>query len=272
MKSLLTLISILVLANTPVAFSAECKGDVQTVTQGKLTVAAYDYPPFSIASPDGQISGIDAAVVKRMAADNCLEVVTLVTDPAATVQAVVANKADVAIGSWNRTEKRTKVLGLSAPLYLDHMGIYSKAGYDSLEATIGHQAGTVSGFFWVPDLQKLFGANLKLYPTPVAMGQDLATGRIDVGFLGYNTGIFNQRNNGAYKGIEIKMATPDERVNASVLPPQISILYTKGNESLGQALDASIKIQHEDRSMAKSISDAGFDTSILDVGEPRLVK
>ncbi|WP_200943804.1 MULTISPECIES: transporter substrate-binding domain-containing protein [unclassified Rhizobium] len=257
--------------STQLSFAADCK-QIETVSPGQLTVAAYDYPPFTFASPDGAISGIDPAIVKRFATDSCLELVTLVMDPAATIQSVVAGKADLAIGSWNRTENRRKVLDLSAPLYIDHMGIYSKAGYDEIEATVDKRAGTVTGFFWVADLQKLFGTNLKLYPTPVALAQDLAADRLDVGFLGYNAGSYNQKNNGAYPGIAIKMAKPDERIQATVLPPQTAILYTKGNQSLGKALDESIAAQHADGSLAKTISDVGFDPEITNVGEPRFVK
>lgn len=269
-KTLATLT--LYLALNQMAYAADCKEQVDTVSPGKLTVAAYDYPPFTFASPDGTISGIDPVIVKRFASDNCLEVVTQVMDPAATIQSVISGKADVAIGSWNRTEKRRQVLDQSAPLYIDHMGIYSKAGYEDIESTVGKRVGTVTGFFWVGDLQKLFGTDLKLYPTPVALAQDLAADRLDVGFLGYNAGSYNQKNNGAYPGITIKMAKPDERIQATVLPPQTTVLFTKGNESLGKALDASIQNQHADGSIAKAISDAGFDPSITDVGEPRFVK
>lgn len=255
-----------------VASAADCKETVDTVAPGKLTVAAYDYPPFTFASPNGTISGVDPEIVRRFAADSCLEVETLVMDPAATIQSVISGKADVAIGSWNRTEKRRQVLDQSAPLYIDHMGIYSKAGYEDIEATVDKRVGTVTGFFWVGDLQKLFGSNLKLYPTPVALAQDLAADRLDVGFLGYNAGSYNQKNNGAYPGIVIKMAKPDNRIQATILPPQTTVLYTKGNESLGKALDTSIQNQHFDGSIAKAITNAGFDASITDVGEPRFVK
>lgn len=272
MKKNLVIFAALPLFLAQIAHADDCKEKVDTVQPGKLTVAAYDYPPFTFASPDGTISGVDPEIVKRFAADNCLEVVTQVMDPAATIQSVISGKADVAIGSWNRTEKRRQVLDQSAPLYIDHMGIYSKTGFEDIEATVDKRVGTVTGFFWVGDLQKLFGSNLKLYPTPVALAQDLAADRLDVGFLGYNAGSYNQKNNGAYPGIAIKMAKPDDRIQATVLPPQTTVLYTKGNESLGKALDTSIQNQHSDGSIAKAITNAGFDASITDVGEPRFVK
>jgi polar amino acid transport system substrate-binding protein len=37
-------------------------------------------------------------------------------------------KADIGTGDWYRTVAGAKVLGLSYPLYIDQMGIYSKTG------------------------------------------------------------------------------------------------------------------------------------------------
>ncbi|KQR69937.1 substrate-binding periplasmic protein [Rhizobium sp. Leaf341] len=272
MKPSLVLSTVLSLLLPHAAHAGDCAERIATITPGKLTVAAYDYPPFTFASPDGTITGIDPQIVTRFATDHCLDVVTQVMDPAATIQSVISGKADVAIGSWNRTEKRRQVLDQSAPLYIDHMGIYSKAGDTTIAATLGKRAGTVTGFFWVSDLQKLFGSNLKLYPTPVALAQDLAADRLDVGFLGYNAGSYNQKAQGAYPGIAIRIAEPDDRIQATVLPPQTTVLYTKGNTSLGTALDLSIAHQHADGSMAKAVQDVGFDPALLDVGAPRFVK
>ncbi|MBM7048386.1 ABC transporter substrate-binding protein [Rhizobium lusitanum] len=212
---------------------------MQTVEKGKLTVAAYDYPPFTITSADGTFSGIDPKILMRVASENCLEVVTLVTDPAATIQAVVSGKADVAIGSWNRTAKRAAVLNMSAPIYLDFMGLYSKDGVDTIDALVGKNVGTVTGYFWVPDLQKLLGAHLKLYPTAVAMAQDLQVGRIDVAVNGYNAGTYIQRNSGGCKGIVTNKAQSDDRIQASVLPPANRLIPKETTVSVWQSIAAS---------------------------------
>ncbi|KQS80914.1 hypothetical protein ASG25_05180 [Rhizobium sp. Leaf384] len=271
MKRLLAMTAILAFAHTASAFAADCSNAVKTVEKGKLTVAAYDYPPFSVTSGTGA-SGIDFDIVKRAAQENCLEVVSLTLDPAATIQAVVSGKADVAIGSWNRTEKRAKAVSMSAPTYLDPMGIFSKEGYDSVDSFIGKNVGTVQGYLWVSELQKLLGPSLKLYPTPVALAQDLEAGRIDVAADGYNSGVYLQKTADAYKGIKIVLSKPDERVQASVQPAQAGVIYTKDNESLGAALDKSIKAQHADGSIVKALEAAGFDKKVADVGEPRMVK
>lgn len=270
MKKILAPLALALMATVSSAFAQECSTQVTTITPGKLTVAAYDYPPFTAIASDGKITGIDPTIIEKIAKENCLEVVPLSMEPAATIQAVVAGKADVAIGSWNRTEKRAAVLGISAPTYLDPMGIFSKDGVDTIEALIGKNVGTVQGYQWVPALQALFGGNLKLYPNAVALAQDLEAGRIDAGVDAYNYGVFIQKTTGGYKGIVIKLGQPDERVPASVEPAQAGFLYTKGNDSLGKALDDGIAKQRAD--IQADLEKVGFDAKVADVGEPRLMK
>ena len=271
MKRALVTLAFLAASQVGAALAADCAASIPTIEPGKLTVAAYDYPPFTMVA-DGKITGVDPGIVERFAKENCLEAVPLVMDPAGTVQAVVSGKADIAIGSWYRTAKRAKIVDQSAPTYVDSMGIYSKDGVDSIKAMEGKNVGTVQGFFWVPDLQKVFGANLKLYPTPLAMAQDLGVGRLDVAITGYNAGTYIQKHSGGYKGIQIKRVQPDDRVSATLQPAQTGFLITKGNSALEAALSRSIDAQHADGSILKALKDAGFDDATADVGEPRLVQ
>jgi len=256
------------------AFADDCKPahKFTTVAPGKVTVAIYEYPPFTTASADGAtIGGVDSDVVKKFAADNCLAVAPVVVDPAATVQYVVAGKADVATGDWYRTAERAKVMGLSYPTYLDQMGIYSKAGLSKVSDLIGKKVGTVSGFLWVAELQKLLGANLVLYPNPVALAQDLAAGRVEAGVDSYGTGAYAQKR-GGYAGIQIKVAEPDERVQASIQAAQANIIYSKSNPDFGAALDDTIKQLHDNGGLAEILKSYGLDPSGANVGEPRVVK
>ena len=255
------------------ANAADCKPahTFSTVAAGKLTIAIYEYPPFTMATPDGKIGGIDSQIATKFAELNCLVVAPVVVDPAATIQYVLAGKADIAAGDWYRTAERAKVLGISYPTYLDQMGIYSKSGVDTVEALVGKNVGTVSGFLWVTELQKLLGPKLRLYPNPVALAQDLEAGRLDVGVDSYGTGIYAQKK-GGYPGIKILVSKPDPRVQASTEPSQSGLLYTKGNRAMGEALDDAVSQMHKDGTLAKFLSDGGLDPSGADVGEPRLVK
>ena len=240
----------------------------QLVSPGKLTAAIYEYPPYSVTS-GGETGGVDGDILKYIAKAACLTLVPVVVDPAATIQYVISGKADIAGGDWYRTAERAKVLGLSAPTYLDQMGIYSKDGIDTVAAMAGKQVGTVSGFLWVADLQKVLGSSLHLYPNPVALAQDLEAGRIQVGVDSYGTGAYAQKK-GGYAGIVIKVAKPDPRVLASTDASQANLLYTKGNTSLGEAMDADIAELHKNGEMGKFLSSFGLDPSGADTGAPRL--
>lgn len=269
MKKLLTSVAFFAVGLAP-ALAQDCTTTIQTVEPGKLTVAAYDYPPFSVIANDGSVSGIDTDIARAVAADNCLEFVAQAMDPAATIQSVVSGRADIAIGSWNRTKKRVEVVDLGAPMYLDPMGLLSKDGIDTIEGMKGKKVGTVTGYLWVGEMQKLFGSNLSLYPTPVALAQDLAAGRIEVAADGYNYAVYAQENAGAYQGIQIKLAQPDPAVSASVAPAQAGFLYTKGNETLGKAIDATVEKLRTAGTVQEAIEAAGFDARVADAGEPRL--
>lgn len=242
----------------------------KVVNPGKLTVAIYEYPPFSVTT-GGAIGGVDGEMLQVIAKAACLTLQAEVVDPAATIQYVISGKADIAGGDWYRTAERAKVLGLSYPTYLDQMGIYSKSGVSTVGAMLGKQVGTVSGFLWVTDLQKLLGGNLHLYPNPVALAQDLDAGRIEIGVDSYGTGAYAQKR-GGYPGIIIKVAEPDPRVRASADAAQANLLYTKSNASLGASLDATIQEMHKDGSIAKFLSSFGLDPSGAETGPPRVVQ
>lgn len=255
------------------AWGEDCKPahPFTTIAPGKLTVAIYEYPPFTTATSDGAIGGVDSDIAKRFAAANCLTVMAVVVDPAATIQYVLSGKADVATGDWYRTAEREKVMGLSYPTYLDQMGIYSKTGLSKVDDLIGKKVGTVSGFLWVAELQKLLGANLSLYPNPVALAQDLAAGRVEVGVDSYGTGVYAQKR-GGYAGIQIKVAEPDPRVQASIQAAQANIIYNKANADFGKALDDAIEQLHKSGQLAEILKSHDLDPSGADVGEPRVVK
>lgn len=261
------------MAASAAAYADDCKPafQVKTVTPGKLTMAIYNYPPFSMVTNDNQVSGIDFNMVEAAAKANCLELVPLNLAAAAVVQSVVSGKADVAVGAWYRSEARTKVVGLTLPTYIDPATSVSKDGIDTVDAMMGKSVGTVSGYVWVGELQKVFGQNLKLYPDGLAMYQDLEAGRLDVGLDG-SVAPVEAIKAGRLKGFKATLVKSDPRFASTVEPPQSALLYTLGNKELGEALDATVTEIHKDGTLAKWIQDAGYDPQMEKVGEPRLVK
>lgn len=267
-----TLVGGAALVGAPSAL-ADCKPahQFETLTPGVLTVAAWVFPPYSIPGPGNQLSGVDGEIIKRIAARECLELKATVVDPAAVIQSVIARRADVGIGDWYRTAERSKALGLSAPLYLDVMGIISSEGFSKISELEGKRIGTVQGYLWVDDLKKTFGDNLVLYPNPVAMAQDLASKRIAVGVDSFAVGVASQQK-GAYQGQSIKVSEPDPRVKATLEPGQTGFPHTKANAALGLALNENIQALHASGEIAEILGSFGLDKQAADVGAPRLVE
>jgi polar amino acid transport system substrate-binding protein len=240
----------------------------QTVKPGVLTIAVAAYPPFDRIDPNGTFSGVDADILQAFADKECLKIEATSTDPAAAIQYVTSGRADISSSAWYRTSERAKVVGISDPLYLDTVGIFSRQGFKSFNELQGKTVGTVQGYNWVSDLQSVFGGNLKLYPNPVALIQDLKAGRVDVGVNGYVQGTIAEKK-GELGDLKVENAQPDPRIRSSVQPAQSGFLYTKENAALGGALNAFIKEQQSKGDIARILGKHGIDSSVAQVGEPR---
>ena len=254
------------------AAAQNCKPahEFKTVTAGALTVAGYELLPYSSLEVGNKLGGVDGEIIDQIATKECLTVKLVAVDPAAVIQSVISGQADIAAGDWYRTAAREKVLGLSAPLYLDQMGIFSKEGFSKVAQLDGKRIGTVEGYLWVADLKKVFGSALQTYPSPVNLAQDMAAGRIDVAIDSYAVGIEAQKK-GGYTGVKIMVAEPDDRVAASRQPGQANFPYTKNNSELGAALASDIVDLHKSGAIAEILKKHGLSPSAADVGEARVI-
>lgn len=249
--------------------AADCKPahDVDTVEKGVLSVAAVDYNPVSITS-DGEFRGTEADLVKDFAKQSCLEVKVVKVDFAGAIPAVDSGRADVAIGGFYRTAERAEVVGLSDPVYVDRLGVISKAGVSTVGEIEGHKVGTVDGYLWTADAKEVFGSDLSVYPSNVEMKADLDAGRIDVALDSYGGATFVF---GDEKGLEIEVLESDDRIASTKEPAQIGFPFTRGNESLETALNDAIHGWRSDGTLVDVFERYGASTDILDVGEPRLL-
>jgi polar amino acid transport system substrate-binding protein len=252
---------------------AQCtpSANIQTVKPGVLTVAVLAYPPFDNIDSNGNYSGTDADILKAFAEKNCLKVEGIAVDSSAAIQYIVSGRADVSASAWYRTADRAKVVGISDPVYNDTVGIFSRQGYKSFSQLNGKSVGTVQGYLWVGDLQKVFGSSLKLYPNAVALVQDLRTNRIDAGVNGYVQGAIAEKK-GELGDNKVVQAEADPRVRSSVHPAQCGFLYTKGNTVLGTSLNATIHELQSGDKMSKILQDHGIDPVVGKVGEPQYVQ
>lgn len=261
------------LVSASIASAQDCtpKHKFETISQGTLTVAVTTYAPHSFLDDSGNMKGIDGDIAAEFAKRECLKVKAVAVDPAAAIQYVLSGQADITTGDWYRTAERAKVMNLSAPIYTDQMGIYSKAGLKSVSDLEGKRVGTVQGYLWVTDLKKLLGDKLKLYPNSVNLQQDLFANRIDIGVDGYSTGVVAEKK-GALKDVKVTVAAPDERVRATKEAAQAAFPYAKAAVAFGEALDANIADMHKDGTIENILKSYGLDGTAANVGEPRLVQ
>lgn len=256
-----------------VASAQECtpKHQFTTIEAGTLTVAVTTYVPHSFVDDGGNMKGIDGDIAAEFAKRECLKVKAVAVDPAAAIQYVLSGQADIATGDWYRTAERAKVMSLSAPLYTDQMGIYSKEGFKNVSDLEGKQVGTVQGYLWVADLKAMLGGSLKLYPNSVNMQQDLSSGRIDVAVDGYSTGVVAEQK-GALGDVKVNVAAPDQRVKATKEAAQAAFPYSLNAKEFGVALDAAIAEMHADGTIVTILKSYGLDGTAADTGAPRLVE
>ncbi|OJU92423.1 MAG: amino acid ABC transporter substrate-binding protein [Shinella sp. 65-6] len=256
-----------------IASAQECtpRHQFATIEAGTLTVAVTTYVPHSFVDDSGNMKGIDGDIAAEFAKRECLKVKAIAVDPAAAIQYVLSGQADITTGDWYRTAERAKVMSLSAPLYTDQMGIYSKEGFKNVSDLEGKQVGTVQGYLWVADLKAMLGGSLKLYPNSVNMQQDLSSGRIDVAVDGYSTGVVAAQK-GALGEVKVNVAAPDERVKATKEAAQAAFPYSVNAKELGVALDAAIAEMHADGTIVTILKSYGLDGTAADTGAPRLVE
>ncbi|MFW0756358.1 substrate-binding periplasmic protein [Pseudomonas sp. H11T01] len=264
---------ITVLLSAAANVQAECTPaqKIKTVVPGVLTVAMPNFPPFVVPHQDGSASGVEGDILTEVAKRECLKLDVKITDFSAAIQYVVSNKADLSSAQWYRTVKRSQTVGMSAPLYLDEFAIISKQGYSKLDQLKGLKIGTVQGYNEVGDLKKIFGEKLSLYPTPVALAQDLASGRLDVGMDSYAVGAYAQKN-GMYKDFQFKVVEYDDRMKSTASPAQVGFVWAKDNEQLAKSVDKVILDLHDEKFITKTLENYGGNPASAEVGEPRWVE
>jgi len=255
-------------AESAVAKGCQPESTFKTISAGFLTVAAPEFPPFA-SNKDGKLTGVDADIIKEFAAKNCLDIKVESTSYAGTIPAVQSGRADVAIGCYYRTAVRAEIVSLSDPVYTDEMGIISASGVKDIKELESMKVGTVDGYLWVPDMKKVMGANLTIYPSAVEMQADLKSGRIQAGIDGFGSAVQMYKSDAKYK---VAGASADPRVIASKEPAQIGFPIGKDNTDMTKAVDSSIATMKSSGKIAQIVKSYGLPQSAVETGEPRLVK
>lgn len=237
-----------------------------TVKKGSLSIAITEAPPFS-SYANKKATGADVAIIEAIAKTECLDVEYTPMSYAAAVPAVQKGRADLALGGFYRSESRAKIVALSDPLYLDKMAIISEGGETALSQLEGKKVGTVDGYIWVSDFQKIYGKDLTLYPSITEMEADLEAGRIDAGVEGYALSALLMKDT----KFSVEMLEADDRVGSTTDPAQAGFPIAQKSTELLSAVNADLAAMHQDGSLAELIAANGLDASAAETGAPRLL-
>lgn len=242
---------------------------LETVRDGALTVATYNFPPF-VELAGETAAGVEGDILNEIAAMECLTVGAQPLDTGSVISATQSGRTDIAAGNWYCTAERDAEMSLVGPVYGDLVGIISMDGATTFEEIEGKPMGSVDGYLWNEEFQSIYGSDLKLYPNPTAMYNDLKSGRIEVAADSLGSAAYaNEQNGDAWT---VEAAEPDERVASSQQPPQVCFPMAKANESLFRAVTDDLNQLRADGTIADILEKNGLDPAAADSGELRLIQ
>lgn len=241
---------------------------LKTVQPGTLTVATYNFAPF-VTLEGVKAGGVEGDIITAIGEMECLDVVAQPLDTGSVIASTQSGRTDIAAGNWYCTAERSKVLELGGPVYGDLVGLITPDGASTFEELKGKQLGSVDGYNWNEEFEALYGSDVKLYPNPTAMYNDLKSGRIEVAVDSFGSATFaNEQHGGQW---EVTVPEPDERVAASLEPAQVCFPMSKDNAKLFEAVNDDLEKLREDGTIAEILEKNGLDSSAAETGELRLI-
>ena len=154
--------------------------DYKLVEPGKLTIATTAEMP-GIVPTDNGLAGYDGEILALVAKKLGLELNPVKMEWSGVIASVEAGRMDVLGGNVAWTADRTKILALSDPTQYFANGITHKQGQamSRLADLEGKRVATITGFSFIPELQKIKDIELSFYDTSDAALRDLLAGRVD---------------------------------------------------------------------------------------------
>jgi ABC-type amino acid transport substrate-binding protein len=180
---------------------------------------------------------------------------------------VQSRRVDITIGGVAWTAERQKQGLFTDPPYYSPPAMAVREGqtFSTLADLEDHKLGTVEGYVWVKAIQKVPGATLRAFPDATGVFDDLAAGRLDVGFLDPLIIIAAQQERPELN-IETRYLTPptDDEVEAhpefAYFQPYMTSFYLpKQAPKLEAAISAQIRKMYEDGSLVELIKKYGGD-------------
>jgi polar amino acid transport system substrate-binding protein len=239
---------------------------LDTIDTGVLRVAAQSYMPYS-AIKGSEIVGLDGEILQHVADRLGLKIEPQLTDFNGMLGSVQSHRVDITIGgvAWTK-ERQEQGLFTDPPYYSPPaMGVQSGKRYSTIEDLRDQRLGTVTGYVWVKSIQAVPGAKLGAYPNALGVFDDLASGRLDVGFLDPLLIVYYQKQRPDQHVVTQYLTPPSkEQVKEHpeyefFAPYQTSFYIPKEEPKLERAISAGIRAMYADGSMAKLIEKWGGD-------------
>jgi polar amino acid transport system substrate-binding protein len=239
---------------------------LDTLDPGVLRVAAQSYMPYS-AIKGSEIVGLDGEILQHVADRLDLKIEPQLTDFNGMLGGVQSHRVDITIGgvAWTK-ERASQGLFTDPPYYSPPaMGVASGKHYATIEDLAGQRLGTVTGYVWVKSIQAVPGAKLGAYPSALGVFDDLASGRLDVGFLDPLLIVYYQKQR-PDRPMQTEYLTPPTAAQIKqhpeydfFAPYQTSFYIPKQEPKLEAAISREIRAMYADGSMAKLIAKWGGD-------------
>jgi polar amino acid transport system substrate-binding protein len=154
--------------------------EYKLVEPGKLTIATTAEMP-GIVPQDGKLVGYDGEILQIIAERLGLQINPQKMEWSGVIASVQAGRMDVLGGNVGWTAERTKILNLTDPTQYFANGIMHKSDQpmSKLADLEGKRVATITGFSFIPELEKIKGIQLSFYDTSDAALRDLLSGRVE---------------------------------------------------------------------------------------------
>ena len=248
---------------------------LETLQPGLLQVTIEPYMPYT-AMKDQALVGLDSDILAAAAQKLGLKLQVTVTDFAGMLASVQSRRADITIGGIAWSAARQKVGLFTDPPYYSPpaMAVVDGASFPDVSSLEGHALGTVTGYVWAKSIAEVPGASAHTYPTSNGVFDDLAAGRIDVGFLDPLLITYEQQQRPDTK-IHIAYLQPPTADQVKAHPdyqyfqPYMTGFYLpKEAPKLAQAISDQIDAMYRDGSLAALVTKWGGDPKQFLVPSP----
>jgi len=251
--------------------------DLELLKSGTLSVTIQPYMPYT-AVKDGKLVGLDSDILAAIADKLGLKVEFSVTDFNGMLGSVQAQRADITIGGIAWSESRQKVGLFTDPPYYSPpaMAVGQDAKFPDVASLEGKNLGTVTGYVWAKSIAQVPNAKPHSYPAADSVFSDLASGRLDVGFLDPLLITYQQQQRPDMK-VRIEYLTPPTAEQVAAHPDykyfqayMTGFYLPKQSLKLEKAISDQIDAMYKDGSLASLITKWGGDPKQFLVPSPEM--